>query len=91
MRFGVRTAGFSRWSFDRLRFGISNFPAWYFLFKTENLVLPPGCKPYPPGWKLGQVRDDRLCHRPSLFMVSGVSAAAGQKNGRSNRKRNFLH
>ena len=36
-----------------------------------------------------QVRDDRLCHRSNLFMVSGVSPAAGQKNGRSNRKRNF--
>jgi hypothetical protein len=25
------------------------------------------------------------------FKVSGVSAAAGQKNGRSNRKRNFVN
>jgi len=27
----------------------------------ENLVLPPGCRPYPTGRKLGQVRDNRLC------------------------------
>jgi len=26
---------------------------------------------------LGQFRDDRLCHRSNLFMVSGVSPAAG--------------
>jgi len=41
------------------------------LFKIENLVLPPGRK-------LGQVRDNRLCRRSNLFMgfrcqVSGVS------------------
>jgi hypothetical protein len=33
-----------------------------FLFKIENLVLPPGCIG-PTGWKLGQVKDDRLCQR----------------------------
>jgi hypothetical protein len=41
-------------------------------FVAENLVLPPGCRPYPTGRKLGQVRDDRLCHLSNLFMVSGV-------------------
>ena len=33
----------------------------YIYFVAENLVLPPGCRPYPTGRKLGQVRDNRLC------------------------------
>jgi hypothetical protein len=43
-----------------------------FLLKIENLVFPPGWKPYPLVWKLGQTRDDRFCHQSNLFMVSGV-------------------
>jgi hypothetical protein len=37
-----------------------------FYFVAENLVLPPGCRPYPTGRKLGQVRENRLCreHMP---------------------------
>ncbi|CAB1080243.1 hypothetical protein D1AOALGA4SA_7930 [Olavius algarvensis Delta 1 endosymbiont] len=26
-----------------------------FYFVAEYLVLPPGCRPYPPGRKLGQL------------------------------------
>ena len=47
------------------------------LFKIENLVLPPGCRSYPTGRKLGQVRDARLSHRSNLFMVSGVPPEGG--------------
>ncbi|MGD8212066.1 MAG: hypothetical protein PVF32_19545 [Desulfobacterales bacterium] len=42
-------------------------------FVAENLVLPPGCRPCHTGRKLGQVRDNRLCHLSKLFVVSGVS------------------
>jgi NAD-dependent dihydropyrimidine dehydrogenase PreA subunit len=38
-------------------------------FVAESLVLPPGCRPCPTGRKLGQVRDDRLCHLSNLLMV----------------------
>jgi len=38
-------------------------------FIPENLVLPPGCRHYATGRKLGQVRDDRLCHLSNLPMV----------------------
>jgi hypothetical protein len=43
-----------------------------FYSNIENLVLPPGCRPYPTGRKPGHVRDDRLSHWPNLYLVSGV-------------------
>jgi hypothetical protein len=62
----------------------------------EYLRMSLGSVIYIQNQKLGpvgQVRYDRLGHRSSLFMVfrrRRISPAAGQKNDRSNRKRNYL-
>jgi hypothetical protein len=51
-----------------------------FLLRIENLV-------FPPGWKLGLIRDDRFCHQSNLFMVSGVSPAAGRERPVKSKKK----
>jgi hypothetical protein len=62
----------------------------------EDLRMSLGSVIYIQNRKLGpvgQVRNDRFGHSSSLFMVfrrRRISPAAGQKNGRSNRKRNYI-